>query len=68
MNLTSRRSGPDRFATPPHPAVAEGESGQSSRSLDTTRGRDHSARSMVGLFLASYVALSVVMVGLGLLV
>ncbi len=69
MNLTSREtSSPDSLSPRMDPTVADGGSMQGSRHPDTTRAHDHPARSIVGLFLASYVALSAVMVGLGLLI
>ena len=69
MNLTSRaRSRPDNFPTRTDPSVVDGESTHESRHPDATDGRAHPARSIVGLFLASYVVLSALMVGLGLLV
>lgn len=69
MKLTSREaSSPHSFSTRADPAIADGRSMRGLRQPDTTADHDHPARSIVGLFLASYVVLSVVMVGLGLLV
>lgn len=72
MNLTSRErsspASPGTDAMRTDPAVGDRESKPGSHRPDTTDGPDHPARSMIGLFLASYVVLSAVMVGLGLLV
>ncbi len=69
MNLRSHEtSGPVGSTRWTDPAVADGEITHGSREPDTTRRGDHPVRSIVGLFLASYVVLSAVMVGLGLLV
>ncbi len=69
MNLTSREmSGPASSTTRTDPAGADGESTHGSRAPDTAPRSGHPVRSTVGLFLASYLVLSAVMVGLGLLV
>ena len=59
--------GPGSSTEMTDPAVADTESTKRSSYSDRTDRHDHPVRSIVGLFLASYVVLSAVMVGLGLL-